>query len=254
MNETIQKILFEAGDILKARYFCFQNALEKERWELVTETDVEIERLLIDRLSGDFKGDSFIGEECGMHPGNSGRTWLIDPIDGTANFIMGKPYFAISLALEQNGQIVEGYVYNPISNEFYHSTKELGTSFLNGNQISVSSTSEINQALVAFGFSAKMAAIQQYYQDWKILFESCRKGVGWIAPALTLCNVARGRIDVFIDCGASMVGQAAASLILKNAGGVLLNYDMTEYSYQSKGIIGCNSAMVKILKNLVNPL
>lgn len=119
MNESIHKILLKAGDVSKERYFHAQNAQEKERWELVTETDIEIERLLVDDLSKAFKGDSFIGEECGTHAGNSGRTWLIDPIDGTTNFIMGKPYYAISLALEQNGQIIEGYVYNPVSNELY---------------------------------------------------------------------------------------------------------------------------------------
>ena len=63
MNKTVQKILFEAGDILKERYFHAQNAQEKERWELVTDTDIEIERLLVDRLSKAFKSDSFIGEE-----------------------------------------------------------------------------------------------------------------------------------------------------------------------------------------------
>lgn len=249
MNENIQRILFEAGDILKERYFQPQNAQEKERWELVTETDIEIEQLLVDRLSKALKGDGFIGEECGTRSGNSGRTWLIDPIDGTTNFVMGKPYCAISLALKQDGEIIEGYVYNPISNELYYSAEGLGKSFLNENPISVSNTSEIEKALVAFGFSAKMAVIQRYYQDWNALFESCRKGVGWIAPALTLCNVARGRIDVFIDSGADTVGQAAASLILKNAGGVLFNYDMTEYSHQSKGIIGCTSAIVEKINN-----
>jgi fructose-1,6-bisphosphatase/inositol monophosphatase family enzyme len=250
MNKVVQKVLSEAGDILKERYFQSQDAGEKKRWELVTETDVETERLLVDRLAQAFKGDGFMGEECGVQSGSTGRTWIIDPIDGTTNFIMGKPYFAISLALEEAEEIVEGYVYNPVSNEFYYSTKLLGRSFLNGQEISVSQTSEIEKAFVAFGFSAKMSSIQTYYQDWQVLFESCRKGVGWIVPAPTLCNVARGRLDVFVDFGASMHGQAAASLVLKNAGAMLFNYDMTEYTHQSTGIVACNSKLINVLKNI----
>lgn len=248
MNKIIYNALNEAGEILKKRYFHAQDAKEKQRYELVTETDVEIERLLVSRLGDAFKGDGFIGEECGVQAGESGRVWIIDPIDGTTNFIMGKPYFAISLALEIAGEIIEGYVYNPISGEVYYSTKKLGVSFLNGQQVSVSQTSDIKDSLIAFGFSAKMAAIQRYYRDWQVLFESCRKGVGWTAPALTLCNVARGRIDAFIDFGASTFGHAAGALILKNAGGKLFNYDMTEYSHQSTGIIASNSKLIDILK------
>ena len=233
---------------MKEKYFHAQNAQEKQRHELVTETDVEIERLLIDRLSRAFKGDGFMGEECDTQTGRTGRTWIIDPIDGTTNFVMGKPYFAISLALEMAGEILEGYVYNPISGELYYAKKNLRVSFLNGQEISVSQTSDVKDSLIAFGFSAKMSAIQQYYQDWQMLFESCRKGVGWVAPALTLCNVARGRVDTFIDFGASTFGHAAGALILKNAGRIAFNYDMTEYTHQSTGIIGCTSSMADIIK------
>ncbi|MBC8378149.1 MAG: hypothetical protein H8E62_03155 [Planctomycetes bacterium] len=248
MDFTIHKILIEAGDILKEKYRQTQSPYEKQRWELATETDVEIERLLVERLRQAFKSDGFIGEECGTQSGGTQRVWIIDPIDGTTNFIMGKPYFSISVALEESGEITEGYVYNPISDELYYSTKVSGKSFLNEQPISVSQTSEIGQSLVVFGFSAKMQAIQQYYQDWQRLFTDCRKGVGWIAPALTLCNVARGRIDVFVDSGASTFGHSAGAFILKNAGGTLFNYDMADYSHQSIGIVGCASSMAKVLK------
>jgi fructose-1,6-bisphosphatase/inositol monophosphatase family enzyme len=246
MDPIIQKILFQAGTVLKERYFLTQNVYEKQRWELVTETDLEIERMLIDRLGQVFKGDGFMGEECGTQSGDTGRVWIIDPIDGTTNFVMGKPYFSISLALEEDGQIVEGYVYNPVSDELYCSTSTSGKTFLNGDEITVSQTADIENALIAFGFSAKMSAIQRYYQDWPTLFESCRKGVGWIAPALTLCNVARGRVDAFFDFGASTYGQAAGSIILKNAGGKLLNYDATEYSHHTVGVIGTNTGLSNI--------
>lgn len=250
MNAAIYEILAEAGNVLKAAYHLPPSSHEKKRFDLVTETDIEIERFLVDRLKKAFKGDGFIGEECGIQTGDTGRIWIIDPIDGTTNFIMGKPYFAISIALEQAGQITEGYVYNPICDELYYSTKDLKRSFLNEEVISVSKTKQIEQSLVVFGFSAKIKAIEQYYQDWRVLFESCRKGVGWTAPALTLCNVARGRTDIFIDSGASMHGQAAAGFILTNAGGRLFNYDMSSYHHRSKGIIASNPKLADTLQSL----
>ena len=122
-------------------------------------------------------------------------------------------------------------------------TKESGESFLNGNRIAVSKTTDIRNALVAFGFSARMDRIQRYYDEWKWLFKGCRKGVGWTTPALTICNVARGRIDAFIDFGASSVGHAAAGLILKNAGGVIRSYNSDGYDHRVEGVIGCTAGL-----------
>lgn len=248
MNQSVNNLICEAGDMLREAYFQDTVSHEKQRWELVTEVDLMIERLLIRHLSELYKGDGFAGEECGEQAGTTGRRWIIDPIDGTSSFIMGQPYFSISLALEQDQQIIEGYVYNPISSEFYSSTQSQGQSFLNGQVISVSQTTAIESSLVAFGFSARMDQIERYYQDWNSLFTGCRKGVGWICPALSLCNVARGRIDAFIDYGASMHGQAAASLIVKNAGGVLFDAEMTPYSHQSVGIIGATEGLESDLR------
>jgi fructose-1,6-bisphosphatase/inositol monophosphatase family enzyme len=99
---------------------------------------------------------------------------------------------------------------------------------------------DIKDALVSFGFSANMKAINGYYEKWKYLFDNCKKGIPWICPALSICNVARGRIEAFIDKGCSFEGQAAASLILKNAGGKMINYDWSAYEVTSKGGIFTN--------------
>lgn len=239
MNEEIQDILREAGTILARRFRQGDSVSEKERFHLVTRADREVEQLLIDRLRSLCPADGFVGEEGGEQPGHSGARWFVDPLDGTTDFVMGKPYFAVSVAREERGQIVAGYVYNPISDEFYVSTRDAGASYLNGRQISVSRTSDLRDALVVFGFSARMERIRRYYEEWQWIFEGCRKGVGWTTPALTLCNVARGRVDAFIDFGASPVGHAAAAFILRNAGGVVRGYDLREYSHSLEGVVGC---------------
>ena len=248
MNATIKAVLADAGEILRRSFREGPKHAQKERFELVTQIDVEIEELLTDAIRSEHPDDGVVGEELGQMEGISGSVWIVDPIDGTTNFIMGKPYFAVSIARECSGEVVEGYVYNPISEELFHSSREEGRSFLNGDPIAVSQTSDLSASLIAFGFSANMAAVQRYYDEWRMVFENCRKGVGWVAPALTLCNVARGRIDAFIDFGASMMGQVAASLILRNAGGVVLNYDLSEYDHRSKGIVGCTPSILDELQ------
>ncbi len=236
----VKDIIIKAGKELKKRYYNIKASQVKEKFHLVTESDWLIEEMLIQELKRFYPDYSIYSEETGAMEGNSSERWIIDPIDGTADFVFGVPYFAISICLERNGEVCEGYVYNPISEELYYSIAEQKKSFLNGEVINVTETEDINDALVAFGFSANYTNIAKYYQHWSYVFENCKKGMPLITPALTICNVARGRIDVFIDFGCSMEGQSAAALILKNAGGHVLNYDFSDWEHRQKGIIATN--------------
>jgi fructose-1,6-bisphosphatase/inositol monophosphatase family enzyme len=236
----IKELIRIVGRKLEKEYYCLEGCSTKEKFDLVTKSDEAIERMLINELSEYFPEYSIYSEEAGSIEKASNKRWIIDPIDGTADFVFGVPYFAISLCLEENGEIVEAYVYNPISDELYFSSKDLAKSYLNEKIIKVSETTEINDSLIAVGYSADFEKIQRYFDEWGVLFKNCKKAMPLIAPALTICNVARGRIDAFIDFGSSMEGQAAASFILKNAGGASYNYDFTDYSYSQKGIIATN--------------
>jgi len=164
----------------------------------------------------------------------------VDPIDGTANFIAGIPYFAVSLAREANGRIVEGYVYNPISEELYCATTDDARAYLNGKPIALAHTDRIQDSVVAFGVSANKAAMDAYYDRWRGLLDGCKKALAVIVPSLTLCNVARGRLDAFIDSACSMEGQAAASLILAKAGGQLRDYDLSPFDHTTVGAVAAN--------------
>ena len=247
MTAQIGDIVSEAGELLKARYRKTQRYETKARYELVSEADTEVEALIIKRLRSAYPDDAMYSEESGETVGASTSRWIVDPIDGSANFIAGVSYFAISIAREQGGAVVEGYVFNPVSDELYHATRESEGASLNGEPISVSTTTEIEDALVAFGFSAKMAAITEYHTRWRHVFEYCRKGLPLIVPSLTICNVARGRLDAFIDFGCSMEGQAAASLILAKAGGVIRNYDLSDYDHRTTGAVAANATLMRVL-------
>ncbi|OGO81588.1 MAG: hypothetical protein A2Y21_05175 [Clostridiales bacterium GWC2_40_7] len=239
----IKDIILKAGAELKKQYFTFSACSEKERFDLVSESDLHIEKIIIDDLSRLYPDYSIYSEETGEIRKSSEKYWILDPIDGTADFIFGVPYFGISICSEIDGEICEAYVYNPMSDEMYWTNRQEGISYLNGKPIKASGTSQIRDSLIAFGFSANYKYINQYYDEWGYVFDNCKKGMPLIGPALTICNVARGRIDAFIDFRCSMEGQAGAALILKNAGGALYNYDFSHYNHRDKGIIATNGTI-----------
>jgi fructose-1,6-bisphosphatase/inositol monophosphatase family enzyme len=248
---NVNEIIIEAGKILVKRYYENQIYSVKERYHLLSEIDIEMNEFIIGHLTAISPDTSIQSEESELIGRQSNRKWILDPIDGTTNFIMGNPYFAISLALTDNDEVMEAHVHNPLSNEYYFAKAQIEGAFLNGQTIKVSKTHEINEALIAFGYSANMKIINEYYEQWSTIFDNCRKGIGWVAPALSICNVARGRVDAFIDTGCSIYGQTAASLILKKAGGEMYDNDFEKYSYKTKGAIFCSSSISQALKNAI---
>lgn len=145
--------------------------------------------------------------------------------------------------MEIDGIITEAYVYNPVSEEFFYGSYESEIATLNGVPISVSSVASVIDARIALGFSANEMQIGRYFADWGPTINSCQKGIGLLSPALNICNVARGRLDLFIDNGSSMEGHSGAALILCNAGGINRNYDLSEWDHRTKGIVAANGAL-----------
>ncbi len=243
IDNEIARIVRSAGDVLKDAFAETQTFREKERRHLVSEYDTIVNDMLCSGLRRLHPDDTIFSEESPELKGSAGRKWIIDPIDGTTYFIMGEPYFSISIACEVDGEIVEAHVYNPVTADYYYADSATGTSVLNGCELRTSGIRDVRDSLVAFGFSADMKAINAYYSDWRSVFDGCRKGVGWICPALSICNVARGRVEAFIDRGCSYEGQAAASLILKNAGGHCSNYDGSRYDHAAIGGVFTNGVI-----------
>jgi len=250
VRERIQPILRDAGEILRAAFGRAVAHEAKAPGDLVADVDRKVEGFLISRIVETHPCKSFWSEEAGsVGPATESR-WILDPLDGTANFIAGVPHFGISIALERAGRIVEGYVYQPITDELYHASEASDGAFLNGEPIAVSDTDTLSDALVVFGFSANMTNIHRYHDEWGGAFDSCRKGLGLLAPALNLCNVARGRIDAFIDFGSSMEGQAAAALIVQHAGGTVQNYDGSPWDHRTVGVVATNAGLPETLSAL----
>ena len=235
MNLRTKESIISAGKILEEGFNTTQSYTVKERYHLQSEYDLLADKALKKYIKSEFPTYSIYSEETEEIINNRNKRWIIDPIDGTSYFIFGEPFFTISMAREINGEIVEAHVYNPITKEYYYSDKEIGKSYLNDIELSVSKTKDLEDSLLAFGFSANPKIILPYLDNFKYEMENCKKALPWIAPAISICNVARGRIEAFIDYGCSYEGQAAASLILKNAGGNMINIDYNKYDHTQKG-------------------
>ena len=231
----------DAGAVIKQRFgerVAFQ---EKARYDLVSDVDKEVEALIVSRIRDAFPGDAIWSEEMGRSGADGERLWLVDPLDGTANFLFGVPHVAVSIAIAERGQITHGVVHNPLSDELFFA--EAGAALLNGRPITCSDRAELNGCLVSVGLSMIPANVERVMHDWRRLFEVQKTGLALLAPALNICAVACGRTDAFIDFGSSATGHAAAAFVLQQAGGKATNYDFTEWDCRTTGIVASNGRL-----------
>ena len=175
--------------------------------DFVTKTDKRVEKILIDELTKSKKNYSFITEETGeILNKNKDNFWIIDPIDGTTNFLHGIPHFAISIALKREDEIISGIVFDPIKNEIFYAEKDNG-SFFNNNRIRVSNKSNIDECL----FSSNCEGIKLTYPKLNLRNTGC--------AALDLAYVGCGRFDGYFHDKINIWDIAAGKIIIEEAGG-----------------------------------
>lgn len=185
--------------------------------DVVTEMDTASERLIIGALRAARPGDAVLGEESGASAGSSGVRWVIDPIDGTVNYLYGLPPYAVSIAAEVDGQVAVGVVYDPVLDELY-AARRGGGATCNGAALRCSEQAELGQALVAtgFGYAAERRAAQARLlcSVLPAVRDIRRQG----SAALDLCSVARGRVDAYYERGLFPWDLAAGGLVAREAG------------------------------------
>jgi myo-inositol-1(or 4)-monophosphatase len=187
--------------------------------DFVTWVDRESEERIRKDLIRSFPGDIFLGEEGGTRSGKTGRRWIVDPLDGTTNYLHGFPMFAVSIALEEAGDLKVAVVYDPVHRECFEAVRGCGA-FLNGREIQVSPCRSLKKALVATGFPFREFSRMKEYLA---MFESVARGTSGIrrpgSASLDLCYLACGRVDAFWELGLGPWDVAAGSLIIQEAGG-----------------------------------
>tara|TARA_B100000212_G_scaffold215764_1_gene163226 strand:- start:2107 stop:2895 length:789 start_codon:yes stop_codon:yes gene_type:complete len=218
----------------------------KSKKNLVTQTDVEAEKEIISKILKKFPDSNFIAEESGIIKKNKNNiTWIIDPIDGTNNFISGYPFFCISIAALENGVITHGSIYNPISNEFFYASKGNG-SFLNDKKIFVSRVKKLSNSILGTGFvmcsdKSVNANMRNLVRVIKNLRSFRRSG----SAALDLAYVACGRLDGFWHIDLKVWDFAAGILLVKEAGGKITDFVGDKFHLDSKNLLASNKLIHK---------
>ena len=205
--------------------------------DFVTNADTKAEKIIIEELTKAKKNYSIISEEDGSKiNSDSENAWIIDPIDGTSNFLHGIPHFAISIALKSNNEIVSGLIFDPIKDEMFFSEKNKGA-FLNNQRLRVSKKNSLDDCL----FSSNHEGVK--FSNLNMRYSGC--------AALDLAYVASGRLDGFFHNKINLWDVAAGSLMVTEAGGIV--NDLNQFEKNNIDIRASSSAINdKMLENLKN--
>jgi len=209
--------------------------------DFVSEVDRAAENAIIEILLDAYPGHAILAEESGREHGakHSEYTWIIDPLDGTTNFLHGFPVYAVSIGLAFRGKVEQGVVYDPTRNDLFFASKGRGA-FLNDRRLRVSRRTRIADALIGTGFPFRKGDnFKRYVKMFEEVMQNCaglrRPG----AAALDLCYVAAGYYDGFFETGLNPWDIAAGSLIITEAGGLIGNFTgEADYLYQREVVAG----------------
>ena len=221
--------------------------------DFVTMTDKKVEKILINELQKARSNYSILSEEIGEIKNDEEFKWIIDPIDGTSNFLHGIPHFGISVALEKNKEIICGIIFDPIKNEIFSTEKGNG-SYLNNQRIRVSSRKKLEDCVLFTGgprqtSKNKEVTLEEYKKfSSKVLIPIRKMGSG----SLDMAYVAAGRCDGFWQRDLNYWDIAAGILLIKEAGGFVTDFKGTDKYIENKTILATNSsiheAMIEVLK------
>ena len=233
-----------AGTLIREQWQQPKSIDYKSAIDLVTSVDRESERRIVEVLRSNFPGHSILAEEETDLVGSQGNhRWIIDPLDGTTNFAHGYPQFCVSVALEYDGEVILGLVYDPLRRECFRAVKGRGAT-LNGGPIHISSVNELDKALLATGFPYDQREKADYYLSFLRAFMTRSQGIRRNgAAALDLCYVACGRIDGFWELKLRPWDTAAGALIVKEAGGRLSDLSGNPFSIWGEETLASNAAV-----------
>ena len=225
---------------------------KKQHNDFVTEVDKASEAAIIETLTTAYPDHAILAEESGESENESEYQWIIDPLDGTTNFIHGFQYYCVSVALAHKGMVTQAVVYDPTRNDLFTASRGRGA-FLNDRRIRASRTDKLDDALVGTGFpSREMGHVDEYLRMFRAMTHGCagirRPG----AAALDLAWVAAGRIDAFWEMGLSPWDMAAGALLVREAGGLVGDFAGEDKFLESGRIVASNSKVFAAMLIILN--
>jgi myo-inositol-1(or 4)-monophosphatase len=245
-EQALAAVAREAGALARSLYTNFEKSgiKMKGQQDFVTAADSEVERAIIERLAASFPRDAFLAEEGGAS-GSGDATWIIDPIDGTANFAHGMPHFCVSIALLSGGELALGAIAAPMYHELYLARRGRGA-FVNGKPMRVSAVSDMREAIIELGWSARRPARAYTALLERVLATGAtfmRAGSG----ALGLAYVADGRTQGYCELHINSWDAAAGLLLVSEAGGWCNDFLAAEGLSRGNPVLACAPALTQAL-------
>ena len=226
---------------------------EKQRSDFVSEADIQAEQDIINVLRKTYPSHRILAEESGVLDGDAENEWIIDPLDGTTNFLHGIPHFAISIAFRHKNRLEVGLVYDPIRQELFTAARGQGAQ-LNERRIRVSGVNLLENALLGTGFPFRYPQHQAaYLRFFNNIFGRCVEIRRAGAASLDLSYVAAGRLDGFWELGLQPWDLAAGVLLVQEAGGLSSDFAGTHESMNSGQIVAGNPKVFKALLQELHP-
>lgn len=225
---------------------------DKDRNDFVCEVDRQAEQEIIHILRKAYPGHAILAEESGSRAGDSYQ-WIIDPLDGTTNFLHGFPQFAVSIALRHNNRLEQAVIYDPVLQELFTATRGSGA-LLNDRRIRVTSRKHLDGALLGTGFPFRA---QQHLDAYLGMFRALFPETAGIrragSAALDLAYVAAGRLDGFWEIGLKVWDMAAGVLLIQEAGGLSGDFAGGHDYLQNGNIISANPKLFPVILKTIRP-
>lgn len=229
-----------AGEILRRNYGRKQSIGFKGEINLVTEIDKRSEAYIMERIRSAFPDHGILSEESPEVRSSSSYRWIVDPLDGTTNYAHNYPCFCVSIAVERDGRVLAGTVYNPLLEESFTAAAGEGA-HLNGERIAVSETDHLRRSLLATGFAYDVNTSSDnnfdYFREFVFTGQAIRRDG---SAALDMCYLACGRFDGFWELKLRPWDTAAGLLILHEAGGAATRLDGSSYDIHQPDILASN--------------
>lgn len=243
----------EAGKVVMEYFGKLNKEKKKSEKDFVLDADYEAEKLIINKITKEFPEDGILSEEADEIKGSSGYRWVVDPLDGTANFKAKIPYFCVSIGVEKDDKLTMGFIYNPNTKDFYFAQKNKGA-FLNDKRIKVSSTEHLIKFFVSYSTSnhKNPEVIKLGAKSFEKILDNCRAIRLRGSSILDLCNLANGVFDGLIKVGASYWDYASGCLLVDEAGGEVTDFNGKKWGAETENLLATNNIKHEELLKLLS--
>jgi len=246
----------QAGEII-VRHMELVDRLKvtaKSSNDFFSEVDIKAEQCIINTIHKAYPEHGILAEESGLHEGNEDFVWIIDPLDGTSNFLHGFPFFCVSIALQIKGRIEHGVIYDPLRHECFAASRGRGAR-LNDRRIRVSKQTLLSASLLGTGVPFRdLALAQRYLPTFEAMQGKCAGVRRTGSAALDLAYVASGRLDGFWEFGLRPWDIAAGSLLIREAGGLISDIQGGDDFLKMGDVVAGTPKVFKSLLQVISPV